>query len=492
MSPGVSGLSLYVPRYRVKLADWSTWTGAHPQKVEAVVGRSFRVCGRDESVYTMAASAVLDLILRYDVDPSDIGFLGFGTESSTDNAAGAVLIRGMLDAALEQMGRPRLSRACEVPEFKHACLGGVYGLKSAARYLASDGANRRAIVVSADIAEYERGSSGEQTQGAGAVAMLLDAEPALFELDLAHAGSSSAYRGADFRKPFARHFAEGYAPKTQRLHDFPVFNGKYSTLCYVDATVTALDDMFGKLAGSRRSFFEDIAAVTFHRPYHHMPQQAMAAATVWAMGRDPGQQDRLRALCEQAGVEFEAVLRDIESRPDLFDALQSSGPDAEPFPAAMAAARHVRKTEDFGRFVADKMSLGQEIVRDLGNLYTAALPAWIGAAFEDAYGKELELADRNVLAIGYGSGDAAEAILLKVVKGWRDAAARLGFAAGLQDAIDLDREQYEALHDGLPVPHLPASESGPFVVERVGDRYDADFQDVGIEYYAYKGHRLAV
>ena len=34
-------------------------------------------------------------------------------------------------------------------------------------------ANHRALIAESDIAEYARGSSGEPTQGAGAVAMLL-------------------------------------------------------------------------------------------------------------------------------------------------------------------------------------------------------------------------------------------------------------------------------------------------------------------------------
>ena len=74
---------------------------------------------------------------------------------------------------------PRLSRHCEVPEFKHACLGGVYALKArrALRGAATRG-DKLAIVVCADVAEYERGSSGEQTQGAGAVAMLVEREAA--------------------------------------------------------------------------------------------------------------------------------------------------------------------------------------------------------------------------------------------------------------------------------------------------------------------------
>src|SRR5262249_16026900 len=151
------------------------------------------------------------------------------TESSTDNAAGAVIVRGMLDRALEALGLPRLSRNLEVPEFKHACLDGIYGLKSALRYVATDGRQRQAIVVSADVAEYERGSSGEQTQGAVAAAMLVENQPRLFAVDLFRTGSASDYRGPDFRKPFARHLSDGYAKNTTRPSDFPVFSGEYST-----------------------------------------------------------------------------------------------------------------------------------------------------------------------------------------------------------------------------------------------------------------------
>ena len=32
----------------------------------------------------------------------------------------------------------------------------------------------------------------------------------------------------------------------QQIQDFPIFNGKYSTTCYLDETLHALDDMFNK------------------------------------------------------------------------------------------------------------------------------------------------------------------------------------------------------------------------------------------------------
>src|SRR4030095_10847398 len=89
---GVSAMSLYVPRLRVPLQAWCEWTGNDWQKISAVVGRSFRVPGRHENVYTMAANAVLRLIRQNGIDPARIGFLGLGTESRPDNAAGGVIV----------------------------------------------------------------------------------------------------------------------------------------------------------------------------------------------------------------------------------------------------------------------------------------------------------------------------------------------------------------------------------------------------------------
>ena len=155
---GISGLAAYVPPFRVWLDDWCDWTGNQWPKIREVVGRSFRVRGPNHSVYTMAATAVMRLIDKYDIDPERVTFLGLGTESSTDNSAGAIIVKGMVDQVLEARGRPAISRSCEVPEFKHACLGGVYANEGRRCGIwLWMGAGRQAIVVCSDIAEYERG-----------------------------------------------------------------------------------------------------------------------------------------------------------------------------------------------------------------------------------------------------------------------------------------------------------------------------------------------
>jgi len=488
---GISGMSLYVPAPRVGLEAWCQWTNNPWAKVQKVVGRSFRVPAPHENVYTMAANAVLRLILAYEIQPEQVGFLGLGTESSTDNAAGAVIVRGMVDRALEGLGLPRLSRQLEVPEFKHACLGGVYALKSALRYVSCDGADRLAIVVSADVAEYERGSSGEQTQGAGAVAMLVERHPKLLAIDLSRAGSASDYRGPDFRKPFARHFLNEYASRTKRLSDFPVFSGRYSTFAYLDETVQAVEAMLAKIAVGAGTYYRSVRALFFHRPYHHMPISAMSFLYVRGLARSSHHREELAQICAQAGVPIEAVLLETQSSPDLYARVLDGSAEQDPYPLTGALAAHVRKMPEFIELLAQKMSLGSEWVQDLGNLYSAALPAWIAAGLESAAETGQELALSSMVMVGYGSGDAAEAIPMTAVPGWQAAARKIGFKSALERAIDLDQAGYMALHDGRDGSQLGLEPENEFAILRVGEIYEENFQDLGVEYYEYVGVRAS-
>jgi hydroxymethylglutaryl-CoA synthase len=470
---GISGMSVYVPSPRVPLEDWCQWTDNPWEKVQKVVGRSFRVPAPFENVYTMAANAVLRLILQYDVDPTRVGFLGLGTESSTDNAAGAVIVRGMVDRALEELGKPRLSRELEVPEFKHACLGGIYALKSALRYVSCDRSENLAIVVSADVAEYERGSSGEQTQGAGAVAMLVERHPKMLVVDLSRAGSASAYRGPDFRKPFARHFSEEYGAKTKRIGDFPVFSGRYSTYAYLDETVQAVERMVDRVDMSAGKYYQSVEALFFHRPYHHMPISAMSFLYTRGLARSDHHREEFEEICAAAEVSPSDVIAETESNPDLYARVLDGKAEEDPYPTTGKAAGALRRRPEFRDLLERKMGLGGNLVKDLGNLYSAALPAWIAAGFEEACETGKELTGASMVMVGYGSGDAAEA----------------------EKSRDLKQSEYEALHDGTlkegalhdgtALPGGKFEPSNEFAILRVGETYQASFQDLGVEYYGF-------
>lgn len=484
---GISGLAVYMPPFRVWLEDWCRWTDERWPKVREVVGRSFRVRGPNQSVYTMAATAVMRLIVQYDVDPSKVKFLGLGTESSTDNSAGAIIVKGMVDRALASLGKPPIARSCEVPEFKHACLGGVYGMKGALRHIALDGEGSQAIVVCADIAEYARGSSGEPTQGAGAVAMLLEENPKLAEVDLLRSGSAADYRILDFRKPMLR-FCGQDRSESHQVQDYPVFNGKYSTTCYIDATLHALDDMYEKRGLNACEYLRSLQTVFMHRPYRRMPETGWAIAYLFALSTG-GPEDRaeLASYCYQAGIEPDALLAEMVSNPEVSHLANPEHSNFEAYPLSMAIFRVFRASRRYRREILDKLALGSDTMLDLGNVYTAALPAWLAAGFEQAADEGRDLTGEELLTLGYGSGDAAEVIPLIVAKEWRQATEKIGFADSMEFTVDLDQSQYESLHDGKRVTGLDYLPKDEFVIEKVGHIDQRQFQDMGIEYYRYVG-----
>jgi hydroxymethylglutaryl-CoA synthase len=482
---GISGFAAYLPPYRVDLKDWCAWTQSPWEKTRSVVGHGFRMRGPDQSVYTMAATSAMRLIQQYDIDPQRVGYLALGTESSTDNSAGAVIVKGMLDEALRAKGLPAINRYCEVPEIKHACLGGVYAMKGALRYLALEPDDNCALVISADIAEYERGSSGESTQGAAAVSMLLEKNPQLLEVALTQIGSASAYRGIDFRKPMLRHIIRKDSLNGHH-QDHPIFNGKYSTSCYLDETLHALSDMFRKMRRSAAHYYHDLEAVFMHRPYHRIPLTAFALSYLFALSQDAGASEaELERYCRAANINMPAVINEMKAAPELFALVQSGNLNAEVYPLSMELLRSFRGSDAFEEIVTNKTGLGSELMKEVGNAYSAALPAWIAAGLEQALQEGRPLAGRNILATGYGSGDAAEAIPMQVVDGWETAASKIQMARALEPAQNLTREQYQDLHDTGYCEGLVATPSREFVVNAIGSSVHPGYTDQGVEYYRY-------
>src|SRR5262245_41902544 len=184
--------------------------------------------------------------------------------------------------------------------------------------------------------------------------------------------------------------------------------------------------MFERMGCEPKDFYQSVAAIFMHRPYHWMPVNGMTSMYVWGLAQSEAGRKELAALADQARVPLAAVLQEIQDSRDLYETAITRGIDADPYPHATARLKAARGSAALQAIVRDKMCLGSDQMRDLGNLYTAALPAWLAAGFEDALGRGVELAGQTLLAVGYGSGDAAEAIPLHVVDGWQEAAAKIG------------------------------------------------------------------
>jgi hydroxymethylglutaryl-CoA synthase len=317
------------------------------------------------------------------------------------------------------------------------------------------------------------------------VAMLLEEDPQLAVVDLIGSGSASDYRIMDFRKPMMR-FCGQDRSETHQVQDFPVFNGKYSTTCYIDETLHALNDMYEKRGLNSIEHLRSLRTLFLHRPYRRMPETGWAVSYLFALGKGTAD-DRaeLASYCYEAGVDVEALLTEMISKPDVPSLANPERLQFEVYPMAMAVLRAFRASRRYCHEILDKLRLGSDTMLDLGNLYTAALPAWMAAGFEQALEEDSLSSGEEVLTLGYGSGDAAEVIPFFMAENWREAAAKIRFADAMELTLDLDRAQYEALHDGRQVHGLDYIARNEFVIERVGTADDRHFSDLGIEYYRY-------
>ena len=231
-------------------------------------------------------------------------------------------------------------------------------------------------------------------------------------------------------------------------------------------------------------YYRELAATFMHRPYHRMPETSFAMSYLFALGREEEGRKILKEHCEQVGMDVDELLREMSSTPDVLDLVRNGTIDEDVYPLSVALLREFRKSPEFTSLVASKMSLGSDIMKEIGNVYCAALPAWMAAGMEEAARKGVDLAGGKVLAVGYGSGDAAEAIPMRVVDGWEDAALRIGFEAALEDPQNLTRAQYESLHDSGTAEGLQDPDDG-FVIESIGNNTNPKLSDEGIEYYRY-------
>ena len=315
--------------------------------------------------------------------------------------------------------------------------------------------------------------------------MLLEEDPQLAVVDLIGSGSASDYRIMDFRKPMMR-FCGQDRSESHQVQDFPVFNGKYSTTCYIDETLHALNDMYVKRELDPSAYLRSLRTVFMHRPYRRMPETGWAVSYLFALSQGTAaDRAELASYCYEAGVNIDAVRVEMASKPEVTALASPEKMQYEAYPLTMAALRAFRASRHYRKEILDKLALGSDTMLDLGNLYTAALPAWMAAGFEQALDENSLSAGEEVLTLGYGSGDAAEVIPFFMADGWREATKKIRFADAMQFTVDLNREQYESLHDGRRAKDLDYVPSNEFVIDRVGGTESRHFTDLGIEYYKY-------
>lgn len=240
---GIHDIALATGHYALDLAELADHMGIDVQKFYVGIGQQIMsVPAADEDVVTMAATAARDILDRNGAD--GIRTILFATETGVDQSkAAGVFMHGLLG----------LPSSIRVVELKQACYSATAAIQMAAAMVARD-PSERVLVVASDVARYDLGSSGEPTQGAGAVAMLITADPAILALDAATGVFTADI--SDFWRPNYRSTA--------------IVDGKSSVTAYMDAVTGAWKDYRSR--GGRA--FEDLVTVCYHQPFTKMAIKA--------------------------------------------------------------------------------------------------------------------------------------------------------------------------------------------------------------------------
>jgi len=199
-----------------------------------------------QDVVTFGANAVYKLLQQENIPPKDIARIYVGTESGLDASKP---IASYITALMEQKMGIGSFNYCDTLDLTFACIGAVDALQTTLDFIRLN-SDKKAIVVATDNAKYDLNSSGEYTQGAGAIAMLITANPRV--LSFSKEVGISAQGVFDFFKP------RRYTTKNEILNttdnpewfgileneiafykEQPVFDGQYSNQCYINRTLEA-------------------------------------------------------------------------------------------------------------------------------------------------------------------------------------------------------------------------------------------------------------
>ena len=243
MKTGIDRISFYTSRYCLDLKDLAEARGVDWNKYSIGIGQEIMgVPPPDEDIVTMAASAAKPII--DEVGAEGIDLVLFATESSIDQSKSAGLfLHGLLG----------LQNRCRLVELKQACYSGTIALRMAAQAVAANPSSK-ALVLTSDIARYDLGSPGEPTQGCGAAAMLVTADPSLLTLDAEY--GVHAEDVMDFWRPNYRGEA--------------LVDGKYSTRIYLNSVAQAWKQ-YVEITGRSLS---DFTRCCYHIPFTNMAAKA--------------------------------------------------------------------------------------------------------------------------------------------------------------------------------------------------------------------------
>lgn len=399
---GIHDLALKAPSLYLPIDDLAIARDIEPAKLIHGLGlRNMSVCDVDEDVVTLAAGSVIQLLEQNpDIKPQDIGRIYLGTESSIDGSKPiGTYVHHLVHQYFENKKVDTTGiNHIDVIDMTFACIGAVDAMHNSLYYLYAN-PDKVAIVVAADIANYDLASPGEYTQGAGAIAVLLSKDPAL--VSLSEKWGVSVKNEHDFFKPI-RH--QKINNQMMELHDEkPVFDGQLSNAVYQDRITEAWHHYRAK------ELLNDYDQLIFHLPYAYHGRRIVA----------PLLQQELKDLNT-----YEAICQEnsLDTSDEQINKLFS-------------------KSAYYKDWVKAKVAAGDNLSSDMGNLYTASIFLSLVSFCSSAD----DLQDKELLFLAYGSGSKAKVFTGKVQAEYAAKTASWDTNKHLEGRIKITFDQYIGL-----------------------------------------------
>ena len=404
---GIDAIAIRSGRLRLNLPGiFAPAKGEDPEKYTKGIGITHSsLPDVYEDIVTMGANAAKALFDRTGLVPDDIGRIDVATESAFDNSKP---VSTYIAGCLEQVYDGDFHHANK-GERKFACLSGTQCVDDAYNWIrAGRNRGRAALVIATDTALYERGDPGEATQGAGAVAMVIDEDP-----DIVALSTEQGYGSADetdFLKP---------------NQQFPSVDGKRSVQVYLARMREALED-FESVAGDTHP--DSFAYVPFHTPYPGMVRKA-ALLGYRHITRDTDIED---ALATEIGPQpREAAFGSREAYEDAIREYMDG----------------LKRTDRYREWYERAIEPTVDVSGRVGNWYTGSVHLARVSALRAAAAADADLAGQRLLVGSYGSGAQAEIHAETVQEGWREAVDSIDVDGQLDARYDLSFEEYERVHD---------------------------------------------
>jgi hydroxymethylglutaryl-CoA synthase len=456
MAIGIDDMAFYAPKLYLDIRTLAEKREIPYEKLSKGLGLyKMAICDAHEDAATMAAEAIAELMERNQLDPRQIGRIYLGTESALDMAkpTGTYAVEMLAQRFGARFGKDCF-RHCDVLDMTFACIGAVDALQNTLDWVNAD-RSRIGIVVASDVAKYELQSTGEYTQGAGAVAMLVKHDPRLLAIrPLFGVAMESVH---DFFKP-----------RRERFSETPVFDGQYSNLCYQNRMTEAMVDFRRRAVGARlfredqfKALSERWARMIFHLPYAFHAKRMFVEEFIAERKR--------KGVWELDTVKF-----------GFLEPLAANFPDGKSFGKAQAGFfKSVSESSLYRRFVKDKLERSQRASQDTGNLYTASIFLALMSSLECDALENSKLSGKRIGFVAYGSGSKSKVFEAVVQKDWAEIATRFGVFEKLKNRRAIDYDQYELLHTGAQIGPV-FKEAQRWGLDRVGQ----EGVTLGARYYS--------